>query len=116
MEKPIIPSTSKDEVDFCNEFIIILGGDDGLSIYVTVLICFVIPYPANVGLLIAGWMLYALFCFSLCLFMAPLPESSGNVIPVVTYIMIPFSGLFYGVCAPRCWGIRGAFLSFVNGK
>ena len=58
------------------------------------------PIPANLGLLIAGWMLYALFCFALCLVIAPLSEMSETMekfVPVTTYIMIPFSGLFYMV-------------------
>lgn len=55
------------------------------------------PVPAQPGLLIAGWMLYALFSFSLCLIIAPVSEMSEVVeklIPVTTYIMIPVSGLF----------------------
>lgn len=56
------------------------------------------PVPANMGALIAGWFLYCLFTFSLCLILAPLSEI-GEVlekfIPVTTYIMIPFSGTFY---------------------
>lgn len=54
------------------------------------------PIPANIGLFIAGWTLYALFCFSLCLVIAPLSEMSEVIekfVPVTTYIMIPFSGL-----------------------
>ncbi len=56
------------------------------------------PIPADMGLLIAGWMLYSLFCFSACMIIAPLSEMSDvweKLIPVTTYIMIPFSGLFY---------------------
>lgn len=55
------------------------------------------PVPANPGLLIAGWVLYALFSFSLCLIIAPISEMSEVVeklIPVTTYVMIPVSGLF----------------------
>jgi len=58
------------------------------------------PIPANLGLLIAGWCIYAYFCFSLCLIIAPLSEISEAIekfIPVITYITIPFSGLFYMV-------------------
>ncbi len=77
------------------------------------------PIPSNIGLLIAGWWLYAIFCFSLCLIIAPLSEVSEAMekfIPVSTYIMIPFSGLFYMVS----WVTPGAreFLllsPFVNG-
>ncbi|WP_066763159.1 ABC transporter permease [Sphingobium sp. CCH11-B1] len=56
------------------------------------------PVPADIGLLIAGWFVYAFFCFSLCLIIAPLSELSEVIekfIPVTTYVMIPFSGLFY---------------------
>ena len=66
-----------------------------------VLIAFdVFPIPADIGLLIAGWLIYCLFCFSLCLIIGPLSEISEaweKFIPVTTYIMIPFSGLFYMV-------------------
>lgn len=58
------------------------------------------PIPANVGLLISGWALYALFCFGVALIIAPLSEMSEimeKFVPVTTYIMIPFSGLFYMV-------------------
>ncbi|RJG57717.1 capsule biosynthesis protein [Sphingobium terrigena] len=56
------------------------------------------PVPDDIGLLIAGWFLYALFCFSLCLIIAPLSEVSEAMekfVPVTTYVMIPFSGLLY---------------------
>lgn len=64
--------------------------------------CFLIsldafPVPADIGMLIAGWSVYALFTLSLCLIIAPLSELSDTVeklIPIVTYIMIPFSGAF----------------------
>ncbi len=55
------------------------------------------PVPANVGLLVAGWALYALFTFSLVLIIAPLSEMSDvleKFLPVTVYIMIPISGLF----------------------
>lgn len=55
------------------------------------------PVPDNLGLLFAGWFLYALFTFSLCLILAPLSELSDvleKLVPVTTYIMIPFSGTF----------------------
>lgn len=55
------------------------------------------PVPANVGLLIGGWAVYAAFTLSLCFIVAPLSEMSEvleKFIPVITYIMIPFSGLF----------------------
>lgn len=55
------------------------------------------PLPANVGLLVAGWLLYALFTLALALVIAPLSEMSEvleKFMPVTTYIMIPVSGLF----------------------
>ncbi|BAK65688.1 MULTISPECIES: ABC transporter permease [Sphingobium] len=55
------------------------------------------PIPADIGLFIAGWFTYAIFCFSLCLVIGPLSEMSEVVekfVPVTTYIMIPISGLF----------------------
>jgi len=55
------------------------------------------PVPADMGLFLAGWALYVLFTWSLCLIIAPLSEMSEvleKFLPVVTYVMIPFSGLF----------------------
>jgi capsular polysaccharide transport system permease protein len=55
------------------------------------------PVPADVGSLLAGWFLYCLFTFSLCLVLAPLSEMSDvleKLLPVTTYVMIPFSGTF----------------------
>lgn len=64
----------------------------------TILVAFdEFPIPADIGLFIAGWMIYSLFCFSLCLVIAPLSEVSEiaeKFIPAIMYIMIPFSGLF----------------------
>lgn len=55
------------------------------------------PIPADLGALIGGWFLYCLFTFSLCLVLAPLSETSDvleRIMPVTTYLMIPFSGTF----------------------
>ena len=55
------------------------------------------PVPADMGCLLGGWFLYCWFSLSLCLILAPLSEVSEAVeklIPVTTYIMIPFSGTF----------------------
>lgn len=55
------------------------------------------PVPADLGALIEGWLLYWLFTLSLCLILAPLSEVSDvleKIMPVTTYIMIPFSGAF----------------------
>ena len=57
----------------------------------------VFPMPYSFGYLIAGWLLYSLFCFSIALFIAPLSEMSEvleKIVPVTTYIMIPVSGSF----------------------
>lgn len=55
------------------------------------------PVPADIGLFLAGWLVYSLFCFSICLVLSPLSEVSDvmeKFIPVTTYVMIPFSGAF----------------------
>ncbi len=79
----------------------ILGGMMAYLFIAIILIGFgEFPIPDNIGLLVAGWFLYALFCFSLCLVIAPLSEMSDvleKFVSVTTYIMIPFSGLFYMV-------------------
>tara|TARA_R110000782_G_scaffold35974_1_gene85821 strand:- start:896 stop:1693 length:798 start_codon:yes stop_codon:yes gene_type:complete len=98
----------------------IIGGMMAYLFIALILIFFdEFPVPSNIGLLIAGWFLYSLFCFSICLVIAPLSEMSEVIekfVPVTTYIMIPFSGLFYMVS----WmtpGIREFLLlsPFVNG-
>lgn len=109
-------------VDFIlARFIIeLLGGMMAYLFMAVVLIIFgEFPIPANFGLLISGWFLYALFCFSLCLIIAPLSEISETMekfIPVTTYIMIPFSGLFYMVAWMKPSVREFLLLSpFVNG-
>jgi capsular polysaccharide transport system permease protein len=55
------------------------------------------PVPADLGSVFAGWIVYCLFTFSLCLVLAPLSEMSEvmeKLMPVTLYIMIPFSGTF----------------------
>jgi capsular polysaccharide transport system permease protein len=55
------------------------------------------PVPADMGLFIAGWVTYCFFSFSICLVIAPLSEMSEVIekfVPVTTYVMLPFSGLF----------------------
>jgi len=55
------------------------------------------PIPADVGALLVGWFVYCLFTFAVCLVLAPLSEMSDvleKLVPVTTYIMIPFSGTF----------------------
>src|SRR6185503_4652916 len=76
------------------------------------------PIPADLGALILGWFLYCFFTYSLCLLLAPLSEMSDvleKIMPVTTYIMIPFSGRFNMVS----WLAPGAqramyFSPFVN--
>lgn len=60
------------------------------------------PWPYDLGLFILGWAYYALFTFSVCLVVAPLSEFNEileKLVPVTTYLMIPFSGAFYVVSA-----------------
>lgn len=55
------------------------------------------PMPHDLGYLLAGWGIYVLFVLSICTVIAPLSEVSELVeklIPVTTYIAIPFSGTF----------------------
>jgi capsular polysaccharide transport system permease protein len=77
------------------------------------------PTPADLGLVIAGWVLYSAFTLSVCLVIAPLSEMSEvleKIIPVTTYVMIPFSGLF-NMAAWITPSLLGYFLwsPFVNG-
>lgn len=87
-------------VDFIiTRFVIeFIGGTMAFVFVSTILIYFeLFPVPNDIGLAIAGWLLYSLFCFSLTIVIAPLSEVSDvleKLIPVLTYIMIPFSGLF----------------------
>lgn len=56
------------------------------------------PTPYNLGFFMLGWGYYALFTFAVTLVIAPLSEFSDvleKVIPVTTYLMVPFSGAFY---------------------
>jgi len=55
------------------------------------------PVPANLGMVVAGWLLYAFFVLSVCSVIAPLSEVSELVeklMPVSVYIALPFSGTF----------------------
>jgi capsular polysaccharide transport system permease protein len=83
---------------FVRFLIELLGSMMAYVLIATVLILFdEFPIPADPGMLVAGWMLYALFTLSLCFMIAPLSEMSEvleKFMPVVTYLMIPFSGLF----------------------
>lgn len=55
------------------------------------------PFPADVGSLILGWAIYVFFVFSVCTILVPLSEVSEvieKLVPITTYIAIPFSGVF----------------------
>ena len=55
------------------------------------------PVPSDMGIFVAGWLIYSLFTLALCFIIAPLSEMSAlleKFVPVTTYIMIPFSGTF----------------------
>jgi len=83
---------------FVRFLIELLGGMMAYLFIATVLIaCDAFPIPVDLGLLIGGCMTYAVFTLSICLIVAPLSEMNEvleKFIPVITYIMIPFSGLF----------------------
>jgi capsular polysaccharide transport system permease protein len=56
------------------------------------------PVPADLGVLLLGYAYYAIFTLAVCFVLTPLSEVSEVVeklIPVTTYIMVPFSGTFY---------------------
>lgn len=57
----------------------------------------IFPFPSSIGFMLLGWLYYCVFVLALCFVLAPLSEISEAVekfLPVVTYIMIPFSGTF----------------------
>lgn len=82
-------------VRFLIEFI---GGMMAYLLIASALIIFdLFPIPADFGMLIGGWIVYALIVLPICLIVGPLSEMSEVVekfVPVVTYVMIPFSGAF----------------------
>lgn len=56
------------------------------------------PFPADPGILLLGYFYYSIFTLGVCFVLTPLSEVSEFVeklIPVTTYIMVPFSGTFY---------------------
>lgn len=56
------------------------------------------PVPYDISYLLIGWFYYSFFTLSVTLIVAPLSEFSEvleKIIPVITYITIPFSGAFY---------------------
>lgn len=104
-----------------SRFIIELLGTMMAYIFIAVVLMMFgeFPFPADISMFLAGWFLYALFSFSVCLIIAPLSEMSEileKLMPVATYVMIPFSGLF----TMSSWltpGMRAFLLHspFVNG-
>lgn len=83
---------------FVRFLIEVIGGMMAYLFIGTVLYFFgLFPMPASVGHLLGGWALYSLFTLSLCFIIAPLSEMSEvleKIMPVTTYLMIPFSGTF----------------------
>jgi capsular polysaccharide transport system permease protein len=79
----------------------VLGGMMAYAFAAIILIFFdLFPVPSDIGLFIAGWAIYSIFCLSICLVVGPLSEMSEvleKFVPVVTYVMIPISGLPYMV-------------------
>lgn len=75
-----------------------LGGMMAYAFIGIVLIAIgIFPVPHDVGMFIAGWTLYSFFVLSVCLLGSPLSEMSEvleKLSPVITYVMIPFSGTF----------------------
>jgi capsular polysaccharide transport system permease protein len=58
----------------------------------------IMPVPYDLGMFLAGWFIYSFFTLSLCLVIAPISEMSEvieKLIPVTTYVMVPFSGTFF---------------------
>lgn len=76
----------------------VIGGMMAYFFIGTILVFFgLFPVPSNIGLMIGGWAIYALFSLSLALIFAPLSEMSEvieKILPVSIYITIPFSGTF----------------------
>ncbi|MEM7688708.1 MAG: ABC transporter permease [Pseudomonadota bacterium] len=55
------------------------------------------PFPFDIGALVLGWAIYIFFVLSVCTILAPLSELSEIVtklVPISTYLAIPFSGVF----------------------
>jgi len=56
------------------------------------------PVPHDMGFVMLGWAYYALFTLSVALVVAPLSEMSEvveKIVPVTSYLMVPFSGAFF---------------------
>lgn len=60
------------------------------------------PRPHDIGFIMLGGFYYALFTFAVMLVVASLSEMSETIeklVPVTTYLMVPFSGAFFLVSA-----------------
>lgn len=83
---------------FVRVLIEFLGAMMAFTFIATILACFdIFPIPADPGMLIGGWCLYALVVMSICMIIGPLSEMSDvleKLASVLTYIMIPISGAF----------------------
>lgn len=56
------------------------------------------PWPHDLAYLLLGWLYYGLFSLTVAMVVAPLSEMSEvmeKVMPVITYLMVPFSGAFF---------------------
>jgi capsular polysaccharide transport system permease protein len=56
------------------------------------------PWPHDLGFLLLGFSYYALFSLTVAMVVAPLSELSEvleKIMPVTTYLMVPFSGAFF---------------------
>jgi capsular polysaccharide transport system permease protein len=56
------------------------------------------PVPHDLGFVMLGWAYYAIFTLSVALVVAPLSEISEiveKIVPVTSYLMVPFSGAFF---------------------
>jgi capsular polysaccharide transport system permease protein len=80
-------------------FLIEVMGGMMAYVFIATLLMFLgeFPMPGDLSLFLIGWFYYAVFILSICLVLAPLSEYSDvleKLIPVTTYVMIPFSGTF----------------------
>ncbi len=69
-----------------------------LFIALTLMVLGFFPAPYDIAYLFIGWGYFSLFTLSVTLIVAPLSEMSEvleKIMPVTTYLMVPFSGAFY---------------------
>jgi capsular polysaccharide transport system permease protein len=80
-------------------FLIELIGHAMAYLFIGTVLCVLgfFPVPYDLGFLVLGGFYYAFFTLAVMLVVAPLSEMSEvveKIIPVTTYLMIPFSGAF----------------------